>query len=280
MPSIANGELEVEVASASFTSHYRQGSSTSLASSTAMPDIMVKEPVDIDDEAAASKPRNEMEDAVAANRSGSDTSEVVASLEKAFTSEEPNVSVKVTPTPPKEAPPMSVIDAHADEDKFSLTSQSKPLFRFDTFRDFEMIKEQNGLLIAKNALTHFTKATVGGGMSTLLTLGSIFKATTSANVASSAKAASSSLSEAVKSVFDTSDDKSVADVAKDIGTVAAAIGAVGSAFLRSFIFAAVSSDVAEAGTDATKEFALLLASLAAIGLKQGERVEYTLTKTL
>jgi hypothetical protein len=42
----------------------------------------------------------------------------------------------------------------------------------------------------------------------------------------------------------------------------------------------VSSHAAEAGTDATKEFALLLASLVAFSLKQGDRIQETLSRNL
>ena len=186
-------------------------------------------------------------------------------------------SFKVTPTPPKEAPPASVIESHAEEDKIVSSSKSQPLFLLDTLgEELQMIKQQDDLAIAKNALTHFTKAAVGGGLATLLTLGSIVKAASSSGVVSSAKAVSSSVFEATGD----SEDKSVAGVAKDIGSVAASIAAVGSAFLRSFELAAVSSHAAEAGTDATKEFALLLASLVAFSLKQGDRIQETLSRNL
>jgi hypothetical protein len=323
------GEEEVR-SPASSTTYYRQVSATSLASSATSSDLVIDEAGDIASTDVETQTENEIEDIVLETRPNYDTREAVASLESAFlTREDPATAIKitptppkeappasviessmidrfeellvtenevadnsndgdeqeeklptsfkVTPTPPKEAPPASVIESHAEEDKIVSSSKSQPLFLLDTLgEELQMIKQQDDLAIAKNALTHFTKAAVGGGLATLLTLGSIVKAASSSGVVSSAKAVSSSLFEATGD----SEDKSVAGVAKDIGSVAASVAAVGSAFLRSFELAAVSSHAAEAGTDATKEFALLLASLVAFSLKQGDRIQETLSRNL
>jgi hypothetical protein len=315
---------------ASSTTYHRQVSATSLASSATTSDLVIDEAVDIASTDVEPQAENEIEDIVVETRPDYDTREAVGSLESAFTREDPETAIKitptppkeappasavessmidrfeellvtenevadnnndgdeqeeklqtsfhVTPTPPKEAPPASVIESHAEqEDKIVSSSKSQPLFLLDTLgEELQIIKQQDDLAIAKNALTHFTKAAVGGGLATLLTLGSIVKAASSSGVVSSAKAVSSSVFEATGDP----EDKSVAGVAKDIGSVAASIAAVGSAFLRSFEFAAVSSHAAEAGTDAAKELALLLASLVAFSLKQGDRIQETLSRNL
>mmetsp|Transcript_20393 Transcript_20393/g.37003 ORF Transcript_20393/g.37003 Transcript_20393/m.37003 type:complete len:926 (+) Transcript_20393:130-2907(+) len=315
---------------ASSTTYHRQVSATSLASSATTSDLVIDEAVDIASTDVEPQAENEIQDIVVETRPDYDTREAVGSLESAFTREDPETAIKitpmppkeappasavessmidrfeellvtenevadnsndgdeheeklqtsfkVTPTPPKEAPPSSVIESHAEqEDKIVSSSKSQPLFLLDTLgEELQIIKQQDDLAIAKNALTHFTKAAVGGGLATLLTLGSIVKAASSSGVVSSAKAVSSSVFEATGDP----EDKSVSGVAKDIGSVAASIAAVGSAFLRSFEHAAVSSHAAEAGTDAAKEFALLLASLVAFSLKQGDRIQETLLRNL
>ena len=324
MPLSMIGKAEEEVTSTASTADYRQVSATSLTSSAISSDLIVDEPVVVESVDAAPEAETEIEETAVETGPDNETRDAVASLESAFTREDPKASTrikvtpsppkeappasviesskidrfeevvaensavgdereemlqpsfKVTPSPPKEAPPASVIESHAEEDKVLLSKKSQTPFSFTLGEEFRMIKQQDDLAIAKNALTHFTKAAVGGGVATLLTLGSIFKAATSPDVASSAKAVSSTVFEATEA----SDDKSVARVAKNIGSVVVSIGAVGSAFLRSFQLAAVSSDAAEAGTDATKEFTLLLASLVALSLKQGDRLQDTLSQNL
>ena len=195
-----------------------------------------------------------------------------------------DASAKQEPTRIKEATPevepettVSPWDSLLDTD-----FTSRLIDTFAPEENIRMLKEQQDVDIVKVAVSHLSKALVGGGKVVRSTIGAMLKAAKSPDVTESAKDASSTISATAKSISDAltteknkqaNDSQSVADITKEVGAAASSIGNVASAFLKSLGCTEESSEALEAVTETAKECSSLLASLAALGVKQGERIQ-------
>jgi hypothetical protein len=159
---------------------------------------------------------------------------------------------------------------------------SRLIDAFTPEENIRTLKEQQDVDIVKVAVSHFSKALVGGGKAAFSAIGAMLKATKSPEVVDSVKEASSTVSATTKFISEAlaaeknkaaNDSKSIADISKEVGVAAASIGNVASAFLKSFGCTQESSDALEAATETAKECSSLLASLAALGIKQGDRIQ-------
>lgn len=159
---------------------------------------------------------------------------------------------------------------------------SRLIDAFTPEENIRTLKEQQDVDIVKVAVSHFSKALVGGGKAAFSAIGAMLKATKSPEVVDSAKEASSTVSATTKFISEAlaaeknkaaNDSKSIADISKEVGVAAASIGNVASAFLKSFGCTQEASDALEAATETAKECSSLLASLAALGIKQGDRIQ-------